>query len=307
MTLTLYPVPAHGCEDVAVAGHGLDAGCVFTGTEDGSIWRVRPDGLRTDRVAHTAGRPLGIEVDADGTLVVCDATRGLLRVDPATGAVEVLVDQVGAHPMLVCNNAAIASDGTIWFSDSSTRYRLDRWKDDFLQVTSTGRLLRRGPDGEVEVVTGDLAFANGVALAADESFVVVAESSRRTLVRWWIAGDRAGTRDLLVAELPGYPDNIARGSDGLIWVALGSPRDPLVELLMRAPAPVQKLAAKLPPALQPGPRKGLWAQAYDETGRLVHDVRIDTDAFHMTTGVREHDGTLWAGSLEEAGIASVAL
>ena len=36
-------------------------------------------------------------------------------------------------------------------------------------------------------------------------------------------------------DLPGYPDNIARGSDGLIWVTIASPRDPLVERLQRGP------------------------------------------------------------------------
>jgi sugar lactone lactonase YvrE len=307
MTFTLLPVPARGCEDVAVATHGPDEGSVFTGTEDGSIWKVRPDGRRTERVAHTGGRPLGIEYAADGRLVVCDATRGLLAVDPATGAIEVLVDQVGAHPMMVCNNAAIAADGTIWFSDSSTSYRLDRWKDDVVQGTSSGRLLRRDPDGAVEVVTDGLAFANGVALSQDESFVVVAESGRGTLVRWWITGDRAGTRDYLVERLDGYPDNIARGSDGLIWVALPGPRDPVVELVKKAPGFVKTLATRLPEALQPLPPRSLWAQAFDDEGRLVREVRMATDQWRFTTGVREHEGILWLGSLEEAGIAMVSL
>jgi sugar lactone lactonase YvrE len=307
VTHTLLPVPARGCEDVVVATEGPDQGAVFTGTEDGSIWRLRPDGRRTERVAHTAGRPLGLELGVDGRLVVCDASRGLLAVDPATGAIEVLVDQVGAHPMLVCNNAAVAADGTIWFSDSSTRYRLDRWKDDVVQGTASGRLLRRDPDGSVEVVTADLAFANGVALAQDESFVVVAESGRGTLVRWWISGEKAGTRDFFVERLDGYPDNISRGSDGLIWVALPGPRDPVVELVKRAPGFVKTLATRLPEALQPLPPKSLWAQAFDDEGRLVREVKLDTEDWRFTTGVREHEGTLWLGSLEEAGIAKVAL
>ena len=68
--------------------------------------------------------------------------------------------------MRFCNNAAIAGDGTIWFSDSSTHYGIDEWKDDFVQHTRTGRLLRRDPDGTVEVVIDGLAFANGVALGS---------------------------------------------------------------------------------------------------------------------------------------------
>ena len=135
--------------------------------------------------------------------------------------------------MRFCNNAAIAGDGTIWFSDSSTHYGIQQWKDDFVQDTRTGRLLRRDLDGTVTVVLDGLAFANGVALSADEDFVAVAETGARTVVRRWLPGPRAGERDLLVDDLPGYPDNIARGSDGLIWVTIASPLDPVVERLQR--------------------------------------------------------------------------
>ena len=57
---------------------------------------------------------------------MCDATKGLLRVDVRTGAIEHVTDRVAGVPMVFCNNAAIAGDGTVWFSDSSTRYGLDR-------------------------------------------------------------------------------------------------------------------------------------------------------------------------------------
>lgn len=307
MAFRVIPVPGYGCEDVVVATHGPDEGAVFTGTEDGSIWRLRDDGRQVDRVAQTGGRPLGIEYDGEGRLVVCDADRGLLRVDPATGVIETLADTVDGTPILVCNNAAIASDGTIWFSDSSTVHTLEKWKNDFVQVTATGRLLRRDPDGTVTVGMGGLAFANGVALAADESFVAVAESSTRRVARLWITGERAGQRDFLVEDLPGYPDNIARGGDGLIWVALGSPTDRVVEALMRGPLWLRRLVTKIPDRLQPAPKRRVLAQGYDETGVLVRDCDVGTRDFHMVTGVREHSGRLWLGSLHERGVAVLDL
>ena len=307
-TLTVLPVPGPGAEDVVVGGPGPDEGAVFTGTEDGSIFRVSHDGRRIDRIAHTGGRPLGIEIDLDGRLLVCDAHRGVLRIDARTGAIEDVVDRIGRAPMLFCNNAAIAGDGTVWFSDSSLHYDIDRWKDDFIQDTRTGRLARLGTDGQVDVVVEGLAFANGVALAADESFVAVAETGARTVVRWWLTGERAGTRDHLVTDLPGYPDNIARGSDGLIWVSIASPTDPVIERLQRAPLPLRKAATRVPERLQPAPKRTIRVQAYDEVGTLVHDVDLPADTtYHMVTGVREHDGRVWLGSLHEPAIAVVDL
>ncbi len=157
------------------------------------------------------------------------------------------------------------------------------------------------------MVLDGLAFANGVALSADESYVAVAETGARTVVRWWLSGPKAGTRDFLVADLPGYPDNISRGSDGLIWVSIASPVDPLVERLQRGPLAVRKLVTRIPERLQPAPKHTVRAQAYDDAGTLVHDLDLQTTAYHMVTGVREHEGRVWLGSLHEPAVAVVDL
>jgi sugar lactone lactonase YvrE len=203
-----------------------------------------------------------------------------------------------------CNNAAIGSDGSVWFSDSSAHHDIDHWKDEMVQATRTGRLLRLAPDGSVDVAVEGLSFANGVALSEDESFVAVAETAARTVVRHWLDGR---PDDLLVGDLPGYPDNIARGSDGLVWVTIASPADPVVERLQKAPGWLQRTVTKVPDAVQPKPRRTVRVQAYDDHGTLVHDVDIDTPRYHMVTGVREHEGTVWLGSLHEPAVASFRL
>jgi sugar lactone lactonase YvrE len=303
MSFQVIPVPAFGAEDVVVGTGGPDEGAVFTGTEDGSIFRISHDGRRIDRVAQTEGRPLGIEIDLDGRLLVCDAHRGVLRVDTATGTVEQVTDSVAGRKMVFCNNAAIASNGTVWFSDSSTKYGIDRWKDDFVQNTRTGRLLKLAPDGSIEVVLDGLAFANGVALSKAEDFVAVAESGARTVVRRWLTGNRAGMRDLLCQNLPGYPDNIARGSDGLIWVTIASPRVPAAERVRRGPHWLRRAAAKVPLSLQPKPPRIVRVQAYADNGQVVHDLDLPADSYAFVTGVREHEGRVWLGSLHEPAIA----
>lgn len=297
--LTVLPVPGQGAEDVVVA----EDGSVYTGTEDGSVWRVRDEGSRLELVGRTGGRPLGLELLEDGRLLVCDARRGLLALDTGSGAVEELTTLVHGRRMTFCNNAAVGPDGTIWFSDSSRFHGIDRWKADMVENTASGRLLRRDPDGSVSVVLEGLRFANGVALAADASYVAVAETAGRTVVRHWLAGDRAGETDLLADDLPGYPDNISRGSDGLVWVTIASPKDPVVEALMRSPMPVRRAAWRLPETLQPKPKRTARVMAFDDVGTVVHDRSFDASSFHMVTGVREHRGRVWLGSLVEPAVA----
>ncbi len=298
-TLRRIEVPAMGAEDVVIDAHGN----AWTGTSEGSIFRVTPSGSVV-HVGKTGGRPLGIELYGQDRLLIADALQGLLTMDTTTGAVERLVTEVEGRRMVFCNNAAVATNGDIWFSDSSTVYTIDQWKADFVEHTETGRLLCRRTDGSVEVHLEGLAFANGVALAADESFVCVAETGRRTVVRLWLTGERGGSTDLLASELPGYPDNIARGSDGLLWITIASPVDPVVEVLRhRSPMFVRKAASRVPAFFQPKPKQTVRVQAYDDDGRLVHDLAAVAEEYHMVTGVREHDGQVWLGSLHESALA----
>src|SRR5688572_11185966 len=88
----LWPVlDGVGPEDVAVDAQGR----AYSGLADGRILRWPAGGGTPTVVASTGGRPLGIEADRDGSLVVCDARRGLLRVRPDAGdsdSVRVIVD-----------------------------------------------------------------------------------------------------------------------------------------------------------------------------------------------------------------------
>jgi sugar lactone lactonase YvrE len=298
--LTLFAIPGTGTEDVALGADGT----VSTGTADGRIHALTPATGEVHTVARTGGRPLGIELLGTDRLLVCDAVRGLLSVGIRGGSVEVLVADVDGVPMQFLNNATVLPDGTIFFTDSSAVHPLVDWKGEVVEDTCSGRLLRRSPDGTVSVVLDGVRFANGVTAAADASYVVVAELNARRLLRHWLSGERAGETEPFVEDLPGYPDNISLGSDGLVWVAVASPRDPLVELLHRhGPAWLKRRLWRLPERLQPRVKRTARVQAYDGDGRLVHDHDLDASGFHMVTGVREQDGTVWLGSLVEPRVA----
>jgi sugar lactone lactonase YvrE len=305
-SVRLRNIVGRGPEDVAVDS----AGRIYTGVADGRVIRLSSDGSVPEVIAETGGRPLGIEVDQDSHLIVCDAERGLLRVDPGTGRVETLVaagTSIDGAPLRVCNNAAVAADGTIYFSDSSQRFGLEHWKADLLEHSGTGRLLRWGADGSSDVLLTGLHFANGVALSPDESFVVVAETGAYRLTRRWLTGQRAGSVDRLVDNLPAFPDNLATGSDGLIWIAMGSPRNRLLDLLSPRHPTLRRAVWALPDHVQPKPVNTTWVQAIDADGRVVHDLQATVPGFSMVTGVREHDGTVWMGSLQGDAVAAFDL
>ncbi|KAB7744829.1 SMP-30/gluconolactonase/LRE family protein [Nostocoides sp. F2B08] len=298
--LERFGVPGIGPEDVLLTA---DGDRVLTGTNDGSIWSVATDGSVIERITQTGGRPLGLEWLTDGRLLVCDAHAGLLAVETRGGAIEALVTTVDGQALRFTNNAAVAEDGTIYFSDSTRHYTVEDWKSDLIMHTMSGRLLRRRPDGQVDTVLDGVGFANGVALTADGSQVWVAELALRRIRRLTADGRELAA----ITELPGYPDNIALGSDGLVWVAIASPPDATLSFLQGRGARLRPAVLRLPEAVKPAPKRTVRVQAYDSTGRLVHDLSADAAEWHMVTGVREHDGRVWLGSLVETSIAVMSV
>jgi sugar lactone lactonase YvrE len=295
----VIPVGGHGPEDVVVDPEGR----IYTGLVDGRILRLGPDGAGIETIADTGGRPLGLEFYGEDELLICDAKAGLLTLELSSGKITTLATEAAGRSLVFCNNAAVAADGTVYFTDSSRRFGIAKWRDDLIEQTAGGRLLRRSPDGTIDLVADGLQFANGVALQPDESFVAVAESGSCKVSRFWLTGALAGTTDTLIGDLPGFPDNISTGSDGLIWITQASPKVPALDFVRKLPAPLRALARKLPTSLQPSPGREVGVLGVDEEGTVVRELRGEIEGWHMLTGVREYAGKLYFGSLDEPAIA----
>lgn len=298
-------IGGRGPEDVVADSRGR----VLTGLEDGRI--VRLDGLtdpataRVKVLAETGGRPLGLELLSDDTLLVCDAELGLLRVDLTDGLVRILADSVAGERLRFCSNTVALSDGSVYFTVSSRSYPLDQWIGELVEHTGTGRLLRLAPGSETpEVVLEGLQFANGLAPSGDESFLVVAETGARRLTRHWLTGPEAGRTEPFAENLPGMPDNLWRaGPDGPIWVSLVSPRVPPLDLLHRATPAARRTAARLAVRAPYRPTGTIGVLAIDDHGRTVHHLARRHSGFRMVTSVCEAAGHLVLGSLWERGVA----
>ncbi|MFF7451518.1 MULTISPECIES: SMP-30/gluconolactonase/LRE family protein [unclassified Streptomyces] len=298
-------IGGRGPEDVVADSRGR----VLTGVEDGRLLRLDgladPDTARVEVLAETGGRPLGLELLADDTLLVCDAELGLLRVDLTTGVVRILADSVAGERLRFCSNTVALSDGSVYVTVSSRSHPLDQWIGDLVEHTGTGRLLRLAPGSETpEVLLEGLQFANGIAPSGDESFLVVAETGARRLTRYWLTGPKAGRGEPFVEDLPGMPDNIWRaGPEGPIWVSLAGPRVPPLDLLHRAAPAVRRTAARLAVHAPFRPTGTIGVLAVDDHGTTVHHLARRRSGFRMVTSVCEAAGHLVLGSLWERGIA----
>ncbi|MVW75802.1 SMP-30/gluconolactonase/LRE family protein [Pseudomonas xionganensis] len=291
----------HGPEDTAVDSQDR----VYAGLHDGRI--VRIEGERVDTFVDTGGRPLGMDFDASGHLIVADAYKGLLRINPE-GQIEVLSTEAEGVPFKFTDDLDIARDGTIYFSDASSRFEQPDYLLDLLEARPHGRLLSYNPaTRETRVLLKDLYFANGVALSANEDFVLVNETYRYRITRYWLSGEKAGTHDIFIDNLPGLPDNLQGDRNGTFWVALPSPRKADADMLHRSPWAKAQLA-KLPRAFWPKAVPYGFAIALNEQGEIIQSLH-DTSGTHlrMITSVKPVGDFLYLGSLDNDRIGKLKI
>lgn len=292
--LTTLPVPGFAPEDTLIGSDNA----LYTGLRNsGTIIRIDLDTHTAEAIAKPGGMPLGLEWLPDGRLLICNAELGLQKLDLKTGQVEPVTAR--GIEFGVCNNAAVTPDGTIFVSDSSTRYALEKFRRDIIEDTKSGRLIRIDPDGQATILLDALSFANGVAVLPGSERVLVAETAKDKIHSVAITG---GDR-VLFAATPGLPDNISIGTDGLVWVALPSRPNPALARLHSSPLLLRKLVATIPAALQPNAKPCARVAAYQADGTMVHLFDGDTSLYDNVTGVREHHGTVYLGSIEQDCVA----
>ncbi len=317
--VTLLETVGLGPEDVTIKD-----GYAYTGLADGRIVRVRTavspeaprgsavpppvSGAAVEAVATTGGRPLGLQHDPFGNIVVADAKKGLLAITPA-GQIVVVADRYENRPLLFVDDLDIAKDGTIYFSDASQRFGIDEYALDFFEGQATGRLFSFDPrTGVLQARVSGLAFANGVALGPDEEYVLVNETAAHRIKRYWLKGPKVGQTDVFIENLPGYPDNLSFNGRDLFWVALAGPRNKALEDQMGSPFMRRVLFRLQSIGLMPQPSGEPYGcvVAINLQGQVVATLQDPGGrTFRSITSVNEKDGMLYFGSIEMDRIATL--
>lgn len=163
----------------------------------GRILRIDPGGAVTT-IAHYEGEPNGLKIHRDGRIFVADHARGLLTVDPATGATSVVLDRPFGERFRGLNDLLFARNGDLYFTDQGESDLRD----------PAGRLYRLEAGGRLECLLDSVPSPNGLVLTPDESILYLAVTRANAVWR------------LPLAALGGFaPGRLGLGRVGT-WVQL---------------------------------------------------------------------------------------
>lgn len=281
-----------GPEDATIAADGY----VYTTTLSGHVLRIR--NRRVEAFAFAGGRPLGIEADRDGSLVVANSWLGLQRIS-SSGEVETLL---GGDAF--ANNLAIGPDGVIYFTEASRKFSAKAFRDtmeatlyDVMEHGGHGRVVAYDPaTGEATVLLEQLAYANGIAISTAGDFLVVVEMNEYRVLKHWLTGPNAGETEVLLENLPGFGDNLKTGLNGRFWLGFAAPRKRIVDRLSGKPW-LRKVILRLPKAVRPAADVSSHVIAFDAEGEVLMNMHDPDARYPMLTGVLETQRNLYLTTL----------
>ncbi|MFW9215087.1 SMP-30/gluconolactonase/LRE family protein [Corynebacterium amycolatum] len=313
----VIPLPAHGAEDVIAFG----ASGVLCGTEDGQIIRVNCESNEHKALLNTGGRPLGLELCADGSLIVCDSFKGLLRFRPGADCAfnstpEVLATSVNGQRLRFCSNASEAPDGSIWFTESTSRFHFPEFMGAILEHAPRGSLNCWHPDGTVTRVLDNRYFANGVIVEPDGTGVFFCETTDYALRRYDCVTQEVQT---IAGNLPGFPDNMSPLSErNETWIAYAHPRSLPLDLLAKVPNFFSHIVWNMPDAIRPDAPHEVWLNMWKFNESAQNDksdckwersyqIRGTHPDFHTPTAAVRMGDDLIVASKDQSSLLAIDL
>jgi gluconolactonase len=176
----------------------------------GRILRIDPAG-RWELIAEYDGEPNGMKWLNPRELLIADYKNGLMACDIARGTVRPYLQRRNSERFKGINDLVFDRAGNLYFSDQGQTGLHD----------PTGRLYRLRPNGQLDLLLGNVPSPNGVALSADERVLYLAVTRGNAVWRVPLLEDGSVSKvsAFFTSHGPSGPDGLAMDSAGRLVVA----------------------------------------------------------------------------------------
>ncbi len=290
----------YGPEDIVMDS----AGNIYCGVHsdkedfnDGRILKITPNG-DIEEFYDAGSWVAGLHFDARGNLIALSHKLGLISISLDKDVTVLANQDEYGNRFLIPNGLDIASDGRIYFSNTSdeSAYSIDYGRKIVLEMEPIGGFYRYDPQTKkVETLIDGTYFGNGVVLSKDESFVLMTETTKYRVLRYWLKGEKAGKTEVFIDNLAGFPNGISIRDDGTFWLGFSTKRNDDLDKIHPSIG-MKKFVYALPNFLQPKPELFGMILNISEDGRIVDALYDTTGRFTPETGaVKEYNGSLYIG------------
>jgi sugar lactone lactonase YvrE len=264
---------------------------------EGAVLKISPAG-QVEEFLKTDAWVSGIQFDQEGNLIALINGIGLVSIDQNKNIEVLVAKDAGDRPILMGSGLTIASDGKIYFANlSSQKTTSAKYINKlFLELKPTGGVYSYDPQTKITqtISTGNY-FANGLELSKDETFLLLSETSKYRILKYWLKGEKAGTSEIFLDNLAGFPNNISRKENGNFWVGFTTKRNDQLDDLHPKKS-MKKFVYGLPSFVQPKAERFGMILEISEEGKIIQALFDTSGESVMEAGaVKEFDNNLYIG------------
>jgi sugar lactone lactonase YvrE len=264
---------------------------------DGKILKINPDG-KTEIFYDAGSWVAGLHFDNQSNLIALSHKEGLISISPQKKVTVLATKDEKGNTFFIPNGLDIDSEGNIYFTNTSSEspYTIKYGRKLILEMKPQGGLYQYNPTTkEIKTLIDGTYFGNGVVISKDETFLLMVETTKYRILKYWLKGEKAGKTEIFMDNLHGFPNGISVREDGSFWLGFTTKRNDALDKI-HPKTGMKKLVYGLPKWLQPKEDKFGMVMHLSENGKILNTY-FDTTGMEMPEAgsVKEQNGFLYMG------------
>lgn len=287
-----------GPEDILFDSMGnLYTGVHNADFSDGRVLKINPSG-NVEEFYNSGSWVAGLHFDKEQNLIALSHKQGLISISPMKEVKVLATKDKNRKPFLIPNGLDIADNGMIYFSNTSdiSSYTIKYGRKIIMEMKPLGGLYSYNPKTEkVKTLIEGTYFGNGVVISKDQDYLLMVETTKYRVIKYWLSGTKAGQTEIFIDNLQGFPNGISIREDGSYWLGFSTKRNEALDKI-HSKKGMKKLVFSLPEFMQPKAETFGMIMNISKEGEIIESL-FDTNGTVLPEAgaVKEFNGHLYIG------------
>jgi sugar lactone lactonase YvrE len=148
---------------------------------------------------------------------------------------------------------------------------------------------------EIKTLIDSTYFGNGVVISKDQDYLLMVETTKYRIIKYWLTGEKSGQTKLFMDNLPGFPNGISIREDGSYWLGFSTKRNEALDEI-HPKTGMKKFVYGLPEFIQPKAEPFGMGMNISIDGDIIETL-FDSEGIILSEAgaVKEFNGYLYIG------------